>query len=133
MYFTLATLCSLEGQPISYFTELNPLVYRSLLALFNDYCFELSCLSHNVNYCGGSLVLKTYWSSFSNQISGSGKLFWSVSLSLLYTSSQQYFSYLKVHKGKSCVGMPREQVCVKVLCVTATAWNEFHKANIELK
>ncbi len=51
-------------------------------------------------------------------MSGSGKLM--RYLSLLYSLRNSAVP-ISNHEGKSCVGISSEQVCVKVLCSTATA------------
>ncbi len=55
---------------------------------------------------------------FLNRISGNGKLI--SDLSQLYVLRNTVV-LTSNHKSKSCVGMSSEQVCVKVLRITATA------------
>ncbi len=43
---TLTFLCSLGGQPVSYSTKQNPLVYQSLTVSSKSLPFELGCLTY---------------------------------------------------------------------------------------
>ncbi len=91
---------------VPYASKRNILAYRSLPVSFKE--IEL-CTT--LNYFAGVVkTCKKLMCSFHSYIPYATLLF------LLENSLSS-----SSHEGKSCVGMPNEQVCVKVLCITATA------------